>query len=87
MAISDLPKTPPVVEKGPSCTVCAALEELPPADAAWLLDVLADKRWPFSAIAKKVKDDPDTPAWIKSIQRDTYGRHATAGCAAQVRLR
>jgi hypothetical protein len=87
MALADISDTPPPLEKGPSCTVCAALAELPSADAAWLLARLSDKRWPFKAIAKKVKDDPDAPEWVKAIQHQTYGRHATGGCAAQVRLR
>lgn len=91
MALSKLAKsTPPVVDKGPSCAVCRALSVLPKADAAGLNELMSNPEWTFKAIARAVADDPDVApehAWVKRISYGTYGRHATAGCAAQVRLR
>ena len=91
MAIADLAKTPPpAVEKGPSCAVCRALKELPEADAEGLTSLMGNPEWTFKAIAKAVADDPDLApehAWVKRITHGTYGRHATEGCAARVRLR
>lgn len=88
MAISALSKTPPgEVTKGPSCTVCAALEELPEADAAGLLALLSDRRRRYTEIAELIAADQDTPVWVRNIAHQTYARHATGRCAARTRLR
>lgn len=91
MAISKLAKTPPpAIDKGPSCAVCRALEELPKSEADGLRALLADPAWTFRAIAEGIRNDEDLPdefAWVRKIAHSTYGRHATGGCAAQVRLR
>ena len=91
MAISNLAKTPPPpVEKGPACGVCRALNELPKAEADGLIALMSNPAWPFKAIAEAVRKDPDLAPeheWVRKIVGPTYGRHATGGCAAQVRLR
>ena len=88
MAISDLASsTPAPVSKGPDCTVCQALAELPEADAQGLRQMLADKRRRFSEIAELVAADPDTPTWVRNIAHGTYRRHARGQCSAREVLR
>ena len=88
MAISDLASTDPAaLKKGPDCTVCQALEALPPADAEGLRTMLADKRRRFTEIAALVSGDEDTPEWVRAIHHATYRRHAKGDCAARERLR
>ena len=91
MALSKLAKTPaPPISKGPSCAVCRALSELPPAEAEGLVALMSNPSWTFKAIAEAVSNDPDIDAkhaWMRDIGASGYGRHATAGCAARVRLR
>lgn len=88
MAISDLAQQPAAKpKKGPDCTVCMALADLSPEDAAGLLAMLSDPRRRYTEIAKLIADDPDTPDWIRGIDHRTYARHATRGCAARVKLR
>lgn len=88
MAISDLAKTKPVAPKpGPDCTVCLAMKELPPKDAAGLLSMLSDKRRPYSEIAQRIAKDKETPQWVRDILESTYRRHARGNCAARERLR
>lgn len=88
MAISDLAsRTPTSPSKGPDCTVCQALLELPEADADGLRQMLADKRRRFSEIAELIGADPDTPAWVRNIAHGTYRRHARGQCSAREVLR
>lgn len=92
MAISKLAKTePPRTEKGPNCTVCRALDEMPKAEADGLRAMLADPAWSFKAITEAIRDDPDphpdVPAYVREIAHQTFGRHATGGCSARLRLR
>jgi hypothetical protein len=88
MAISELAKnraTQP--RKGPGCTVCLALAELPDIEAAALLALLRDKSWRYSEIAERIRIDEDTPAWVRDIDGRTYARHAGGRCSARVKLR
>lgn len=92
MALTNIAKAPaPRVDKGPSCTVCQALEVMPKAEATALLDLLSNPAWSFKAIAEAIREDPDphpdVPAWVREIGAQTLGRHATAGCNARLRLR
>lgn len=89
MAISKIATQPSARshERGPDCTVCRALVELPKADAAGLLTMLRDKSLRFSEIADRIWNDVDTPEWVRKIAGNTYARHARAGCSARVNLR
>lgn len=88
MAIADLANEQPTrVDKGPDCTVCQALIELPEADAAGLRTMLANKRLRFTEIQARIADDEDTPDWIRAIAHGTYRRHAKGQCAAREVLR
>lgn len=88
MAIADLASsTPATASKGPDCSVCQALLELPDADAAGLRAMLSDKRRRFSEIALLVSADPDTPEWVRKIAGQTYRRHARGQCSAREILR
>lgn len=80
VAISDLAQSQPdLVRKGPECAVCEALAELPPAEAAGLESLLANKRWRYKEIAAKIAEDPDSPL---EIHHGTYARHAKGECWA-----
>ncbi len=88
MAISQIAKTAATaVTKGPSCTVCRALDELPDDDAAGLLQLLSDRSRRFTEIADLVYADEDTPDWVRKIHHSTYARHAKGHCAAKAKLR
>lgn len=88
MAIADVAAIPPSgPDKGPPCSVCQALSELPADDAAGLRAMLADKRRRFSEIAELVGADPDTPQWVRNIAHGTYRRHARGQCSAREVLR
>ena len=88
MAIADVASIPPTdPDKGPACTVCQALAELPEADAQGLRLMLSDKRRRFSEIAELVAADPDTPTWVRNIAHGTYRRHARGQCSAREVLR
>lgn len=88
MAISSIAKTiAGDVVKGPNCTVCRALEDLPPADSAGLLELLSDRSRRFTEIADLIHEDDDTPEWVRKIHHSTYARHAKGQCAARTKLR
>lgn len=85
MAISDLAKqaaTAPI--KGPSCTVCVALDSLPEAEAAALRQLLANPSWRYSELSERLREDPDTPLDLLPV---TLARHAKGRCAAREKLR
>jgi hypothetical protein len=85
VAISDLANLEPSpARKGPSCTVCQALEQIDPDEAAGLRSLLANPRWRYSEIADRIAADPDTPL---EIPHQTLARHAKGHCAARERLR
>lgn len=88
MGISSIAKTTAGnIIKGPSCTVCRALDELPKDDAAGLLELLSDRARRFTEIADLIHEDEDTPDWVRKIHHSTYARHAKGQCAARTRLR
>jgi hypothetical protein len=88
MAIADLANSKhSPADKGPDCSVCQALEELPEADAAGLRLMLSDKRRRFTEIEALISTDPDTPDWVRAIKNGTYRRHARGQCAAGEVLR
>ena len=70
--------------KGPSCSVCKALADLPDTEAAALRQLLADPRWRYSELSDRLEADPDTPLRIHS---GTLARHARGHCSARERLR
>lgn len=79
MAISEIARTapPPPSRKGPLCTVCQALADLPKKEAAALERLLADTSWRYKEIAQRIAKDPDYPL---NIDHTTYGRHARGEC-------
>lgn len=88
MAISKIASRPSsAVIKGPDCTVCRALVELPKADAAGLLKMLRDTSLRFTEIADRIWHDEDTPEWVRKIHHSTYARHTKGQCAARTKLR
>lgn len=74
----------PPLSKGPSCSVCAALDTLPEAEAAALRSLLADPQWRYQALADALRADEDTPL---DIAASTLARHARGNCAAREKLR
>lgn len=88
MAIASIATTEASVSrKGPSCTVCAALDELPADDAAGLLSLLKNRAWRYTEIAERIAADEDTPEWVRNIHHSTYARHAKGSCSARTKLR
>lgn len=78
MAITDIAASSPATSQaGPECAVCEFLAELPEDQAAALESLMSNTAWRYSAIAAKVKDDPDYP---RDILSSTYSRHARGGC-------
>jgi hypothetical protein len=85
MAIADIEDTPTQrPRKGPPCDVCNALATLPPSEAAALRRHLSNPEWRYSALAERVKNDPDNP---RDISPQTYARHARGLCMAREKLR
>lgn len=85
MALTNLVKTgATAANKGPSCTVCAALSSLPDAEAAALRQLLADPAWRYTELADRLAEDPDTPLLIP---HGTLARHAKGRCSAREKLR
>lgn len=80
MALSNLSLEPSAAKKGPDCTVCSALTELPPDKAELILSALRNPRWRYSEIANEVASDQDLPEWVRGIADSTYARHAKGGC-------
>lgn len=87
MALSNLTKEPAPAKRGPDCTVCQALDALPPGKAKILQAALENPRWRYSEIAEHVASDPDVPEWIRGITGGTYGKHVRGQCRARKRLR
>lgn len=78
MAISNLLKDgPTTVRKGPMCSVCQALVDLPPKEAAALEALMANTSWRYKELAQKVAEDEDYPL---NIDHATYARHARGDC-------
>ena len=85
MAIANLAEQAEKNPKPPgNCAVCRALAEIPPAEAAGLRSLMANKRLRYTEISEKIAADPDTPLELKS---DWLGKHARGGCAAGEKLR
>lgn len=87
MALSNLTKEPGPSKRGPDCTVCAALKELPKKQAALLLGALQNPRWRYSEIADEIAADETLPDWIRAISQHTLGHHARGNCRARTKLR
>jgi hypothetical protein len=87
VALSNLTREPSAVKKGPDCTVCLALAELPKASATALRAGLSNPHWRFSQIAEEVASDKDAPEWVRNIQPGVYRRHARGECAAREKMR
>lgn len=85
MAISDiLNDAATKATKGPSCTVCLALDSLPVDEATALRSLLADPAWRYTELADRLAEDPDTPL---VIPHGTLARHAKGRCSAREKLR
>lgn len=85
MAIADILKSDITeVLKGPTCTVCLALANLPLEEADALRQLLADPAWRYTELSDRLASDPDTPL---DIPHSTLARHAKGRCAAREKLR
>lgn len=80
MALSNLSLEPSAAKKGPDCTVCQALAELPSDKADLILGALRNPRWRYTEIVNEVASDQDVPEWVRNIAEGTYSRHAKGGC-------
>ena len=80
MAISNLSSEPSAAKKGPDCTVCSALDELPKDKAQLILAALKNPRWRYTEIVEEVASDPTAPEWVRNIADRTYARHANGKC-------
>lgn len=84
MALSELTQEPALKRY---CSVCQALDALPPAKAEILQAALENPRWRYSQIATKVSTDTTVPEWVRDITGDMYGKHVRGQCRARKRLR
>lgn len=66
-----------------TCATCHALSNMTDDDAATLRRLLADRKVQFSALARALAQDPDSP----SIDRVALSRHARGDCSARENLR
>lgn len=66
-----------------TCATCHALDNMSEDDAATLRRLLADRKVQFTALAKALADDPDSP----TIPRVALSRHANGDCSAREVLR
>jgi hypothetical protein len=66
-----------------TCATCHALDNMSEDDAATLRRLLADRKVQFTALAKALADDPDSP----TIPRVALSRHANWDCSAREVLR
>lgn len=81
MAISDLlNRAQTKIVKGPPCTVCALLADLPEPEAA-ALRALLSSRIPYSELSKGLLEEG------VDITPGTLSRHARGLCEARERLR
>ena len=82
MTISDIRNLDvPAPSKGPSCTVCLLLEELPEDEAQALRDLLSDSRWRYTALAEALRTEGhDVAAYVLS-------RHGRGQCQAKTKCR
>ena len=83
MALSQKADAVMTVKRGPTCTVCVALQLLPKDDAAVLTGWLTDPNVPYTKISEQTEDDDDTP----TLGASELSRHARGRCSAGVRLR
>lgn len=82
MAIADIASTDvPALIKGPSCTVCMLLAELPADEAQALRALLADTRWRYSALSEALKAEGH------HLAAHALSRHGRGQCSAKTKLR
>lgn len=83
MALSDVALT--LTDEIPwrTCATCHALAGMTDDDAATLRRLLSDRRVQFTALAKALAEDPDSP----TIPRVALSRHANGDCSAREHLR
>lgn len=80
MAIADITEQAKV-RKGPPCSVCEVLADLPDTEAAALRSLLADKTWRYTALSDELhREGVELAPFVLS-------RHAKGGCAAREKLR
>lgn len=63
-----------------TCSVCHALDSIPPSEADALRALLRSTR-AYSDISALIRADPDTPL---DLPRDALSRHARGLCGAEV---
>lgn len=82
MAISDIRNLDvPTLIKGPSCTVCLLLEELPEDEAQALRELLGDPRWRYTALAEALKAEGH------DVADHALSRHGRGQCQAKTKCR
>lgn len=82
MAIADLSAAgAPEATKGPPCTVCGLLADLPDAEAAALRKLLSDPLWRYSALSDALAAEGH------KVAAHTLARHARGQCSAGDKLR
>lgn len=80
MAIADL-TTPTGAKKGPTCTVCQAIDGLDDTEAQALRSLLADPAWRYQELADRLADEG------LRLQAFSLSRHARGHCSAGEKLR
>lgn len=68
-----------------TCAACHAMNSLPDAQAAVLVDLLSNSAIKYSELADEINADPDWP--ISDLDRQALSRHARGRCAAKTKLR
>lgn len=82
MAIADIVhRVPSKVSKGPTCSTCAALADLPEQEAAALLALLSMPRLPYTIISDELRAEGI------DISYGALSRHARGVCEARTKLR
>lgn len=82
MAIADLYAAgAPGITKGPSCSVCILLADLPDGEADALRQLLSDPLWRYSSLADALAAEGH------KIAAFTLARHARGQCSAGVKMR
>jgi hypothetical protein len=70
---------------GPSCSVGALLERLPPDDAAYLREKLADPNTPTAKLSRALADENFMGQYAVKIQAQTLRRHHNGNCSCGTR--
>lgn len=82
MAIADIRNSSaPTTVKGPPCSVCQLLHDLPPEEAHALRELLSDKLWRFADLAEALRGEGH------QVGAHTLARHVGGKCSAATKMR